>query len=349
MVDKLVRIQRSFLWGGGPDQTKIAWINWETVCLPKEKGGLGIKDINNFNMALLDKWEWNLRQQRGELWAKVLESKYGGWRGLAEAGRAGHKSIWWRDLQKTFSSSHQGQLIRKGMKWKVGSGDQIKFWEDKWTGEEESLAEKYPRLYLISSQQNQIIKSMGMHKDIGWEWILTWRRPLFENEIDSAVSFLTDIADKSIQQQGTDAWVWMGDPEGQYSTRSAYNMLREEAAAGRQEDCFVKLWRIRIPARFAVFAWRLLRDRLPTKQNLRRRQVQITDMLCPFCRSQEEDASHLFLHCSNIKPIWWDTMTWLHIKGAFPLSPKQHFLQHLGVQLDGVRMNRWQYWWLALT
>ena len=144
------------------------------MCLPKEKGGLGIKDINDFNMTLLGKWEWNLRQQRGELWAKVLESKYGGWRGLAEAGRAGHKSLWWRDLQKAFSSSHQGQLIQRGMKWKVGSGDQIKFWEDKWTGEEEALAEKYPRLYLISSQKNQTIRSMGMHKDIGWEWILTW-------------------------------------------------------------------------------------------------------------------------------------------------------------------------------
>jgi len=49
------------------------------VCLPKEKGGLGIKDINSFNMALLGKWEWNLMQHKGELWAKVLESKYKGW------------------------------------------------------------------------------------------------------------------------------------------------------------------------------------------------------------------------------------------------------------------------------
>ena len=349
VVDKLVRIQRRFLWGGGPDQNKIAWISWEAVCLPKKKGGLGIKDINNFNMALLGKWESNLRQHKGELWAKVLESKYGGWRGLAEVDRVGHKSIWWRDLQKALTSSHQGQLIQKGMKWKVGSGDQIKFWEDKWTGEEESLAEKYPRLYLISLQQHQVIRLMGMYKDIGWEWNFTWRRSLFENEIDSAVNFLSDIADKSIQQQGPDAWVWSEDPAAQYSTRNAYNMLGEEGAAGRQEECFEKLWRIRIPARIAVFAWRLIRDRLPTRQNLRRRQVQITDMLCPFCRIQEEGASHLFFHCNKIQPIWWDTMSWLHIKGAFPLSPKQHFLQHLGVQVDGVRTNRWQYWWLALT
>ena len=48
---KLVKIQRRFLWGGGHDQNKIAWISWEKVCLPKERGGLGIKDVNAFNIA----------------------------------------------------------------------------------------------------------------------------------------------------------------------------------------------------------------------------------------------------------------------------------------------------------
>jgi len=78
VVDRLVRIQRQFLWGGGPDQNKMAWIRWDIVCLPKENRGLGIKNISNFNSALLGKWEWNLMQNKGELWARVLESKYGG-------------------------------------------------------------------------------------------------------------------------------------------------------------------------------------------------------------------------------------------------------------------------------
>ena len=75
----------------------------------------------------------------------------------------------------------------------------------------------------------------------------------------------------------------------------------------------------------------------------------MTDLQCPFCRNSEEDASHMFFHCCKIQPIWWDTMSWLQIKGVFPFSPKQDFLQHVGVQLDGLRTNRWQYWWLALT
>ena len=85
VTEKLVSIQRRFLWGGDIDQNKIAWIKWEIVCLPKDKGGLGIKDLNTFNIALLGKWRWNLFQHEGQLWARVLESKYGGWRGLDEA------------------------------------------------------------------------------------------------------------------------------------------------------------------------------------------------------------------------------------------------------------------------
>ncbi|KAL5124322.1 putative ribonuclease H protein [Glycine soja] len=90
---------RRFLWGGGSDQKKIAWIRWETVCLPKERGCLGMKDISTFNLALLGKWKWHLLQNQGELWARVLESKYGGGRGLEEEGRAANESsIWWETL-----------------------------------------------------------------------------------------------------------------------------------------------------------------------------------------------------------------------------------------------------------
>ena len=72
----------------------------------------------------------------------MLFEKKNGVREERRRDRVDHKSIWWRDLQKALFSSHKGQFIQKGLKWKVGSGDQIKFWEDKWTGEEESLAEK---------------------------------------------------------------------------------------------------------------------------------------------------------------------------------------------------------------
>ena len=169
VVERMEGIQRRFLWGGGPEQNKIAWVKWETVCLPKEKGGLGIKDINSFNLALLGKWKWSLFQNHSDLWARVLESKYGGWRSLDGALRDSNDSIWWRDLKLALHHPQQEMVLHSGVVWKVGCGDRIKFWEDRWIDGESTLLAKYPRLYLNSCQQNQLMQQMGDHKDTGWE------------------------------------------------------------------------------------------------------------------------------------------------------------------------------------
>lgn len=66
------------------EERKIPWVNWDMICLPKEKGGLGVQDLKNFNLALLGKWHWNLFHHQGELWARILYSKYGGRRNLDE-------------------------------------------------------------------------------------------------------------------------------------------------------------------------------------------------------------------------------------------------------------------------
>ncbi|KHN44564.1 hypothetical protein glysoja_042713, partial [Glycine soja] len=202
-----------------------------------------------FNLTLLGKWMWHLLQHQGKLWARVLEAKYGGWRGLDEEGRSNLELIWWKDLKRAIHHSHHGKVLQNGLKWKVEVGDKIKFWEDGWICQEESLFEKYPRLYMISSQQHQLIRQLGKHKDSGWEWNFNWRRPLFDSEIDLAITFLSEVEGKSIQHHGSDDWEWTEDPSGIYSTHSAYSLFWEEAAARSQEDCFEELWKIKIPSK----------------------------------------------------------------------------------------------------
>ena len=135
MIDKLVRLQRNFLWGGASDQNKIPLIRWEIVCLPKDQGGLALKDITSLNISLLGKWKWDLFQNQGETWTRVLESKYGGWRSLDGASRSSTESLWWRDLKMVNQHPHQGQQLNRSTMWKVGCGDKFKFWEDKLCGQ----------------------------------------------------------------------------------------------------------------------------------------------------------------------------------------------------------------------
>ena len=111
IIARLEAIQRQFLWGGGMEQRKIAWVKWRTVCQPKDKGGLGIKDLRTFNSALLGKWHWDLFHKQEEQWAKILLSKYGGWRALEEGTRGRNDSIWWKDL--VINLQQQQNLVLK--------------------------------------------------------------------------------------------------------------------------------------------------------------------------------------------------------------------------------------------
>ncbi|RVX02345.1 putative ribonuclease H protein [Vitis vinifera] len=81
---RLEKLQIDFLWGGGNGEKKAHLVNWEMVCVDKEKGGLGLRKLARLNKALLGKWIWRFACAKEELWKKVLEAKYGqedfGWR-----------------------------------------------------------------------------------------------------------------------------------------------------------------------------------------------------------------------------------------------------------------------------
>ena len=158
---------------------------------------------------------------------------------------------------------------------------------------------KYPRLFQISRQQQKLILQMGSFTDSAWEWNLSWRRPLFDNEVASAVGFLEDISHTALQQYAADSRVWKPESNGYYSSKSAYILLQGNSEEGNMDDTFKDLWKLKIPAKASIFAWRLIRDRLPTKSNMRKRQIDINDSLCPFCSIKEETASHLFFDCSK--------------------------------------------------
>ena len=189
-----------------------------------------------------------------------MESKYGGWRGLDEASNDSHASLWWRDLKLAIHNPQYETALQGGIVWKVGSGDKIRFWEDRWLDGDTTLLAKYPRLYLISCQHNQTIQEMGVQEVNGWEWKFEWRRNLFENELVMADCFLNDVNGDIIQPHRRDAWIWKPHPSGQYSIRSVYDVLRGEDFEGDDVKVFEELWKLRIPPKFAVFAWRLLKD-----------------------------------------------------------------------------------------
>jgi len=51
-----------------PIDRKIAWVDWTSVCMPKEEGGLGVRRLREFNVVLLGKWCWRMLVDKEGLW-----------------------------------------------------------------------------------------------------------------------------------------------------------------------------------------------------------------------------------------------------------------------------------------
>ena len=153
-----------------------------------------------------------------------------------------------------FQDHQLNNVLQTGSTWKVGSGDKIKFWEDCWSSDGVALMLKYPRLYQISRQQHKLIQHMGSFSETIWEWNFSWRRPLFDNEVDSAVEFMREISQVVIQQQVPDFWVWKHEPNGHYSTRSACKLLQGDSEDENQDGALHDLWMLKIPAKVSFFA-----------------------------------------------------------------------------------------------
>lgn len=65
VLKQCIQIMAHFLWSGSDYVRKIAWVNWSKLCKPKLARGLGIIDLECFNLALLGKWRNDVFYMRG--------------------------------------------------------------------------------------------------------------------------------------------------------------------------------------------------------------------------------------------------------------------------------------------
>jgi len=115
--------------GWSANYRKISWVDWKSVCSTKEVGGVGVRRIREFNIALLGKWCWRLLVDRESLWFRVMLARYGveGWR-LREGGNAA--STWWCDI----AALRREEWFSDHVSWSVGNGKHTLFWSDVWVG-----------------------------------------------------------------------------------------------------------------------------------------------------------------------------------------------------------------------
>ena len=115
---------RKFWWGYKGEARKIHWVAWRNLCLSKNNGGLGFKDIVNFNLALLGKQVWRLLHNTDSLLYKVFKSKYFPNCSILDDEVKTKGSYTWQSILR--------QVVRLEASWRIGNGESVIIRKDKW-------------------------------------------------------------------------------------------------------------------------------------------------------------------------------------------------------------------------
>jgi hypothetical protein len=93
----------------------------------------------------------------------------------------------------------------------------------------------------------------------------------------------------------------------------------------------------------------LFQNRLPTKENLRRRGININSSIrCVGGCGEFESEEHLFFNCPILSMAWKEIARWLGISVAFAKGGYDHYLMFKGLISGGVKvMERLGILWLS--
>ncbi|GLU14962.1 hypothetical protein SLE2022_314960 [Rubroshorea leprosula] len=117
---------RAFWWGQQEQEKRISWIPWTKMVTSKWHGGLGFKDLEYFDLALLARQAWRLINHPNALWAQVLKAIHFPDVDFVNAQEGSNPSWAWKSLLKGRN------LLQHGLRWNIGSGESVNVWSDAW-------------------------------------------------------------------------------------------------------------------------------------------------------------------------------------------------------------------------
>ena len=298
---------RKFWWGQG-DNRKKHWINWSNLCDSKSVEGMGFRDIQRFNNAMLAKQVWRLFHQRDTLLFRVFSAKYFPNGNILDAPIHPKCSYAWKSILQA------REVIQNGAIWRVGNGQLIDIWNHRW------LSETIPGLVMSPRPDANLDKVSDLLLHNPRQWNLDLIDKVFYPWEANVIRGIY-VSEDSIE----DKLIWPLTPSGDYSVKSAYQMLSSATLTSKASSSSSEgfkgvwkgIWQIRAPNCVRHFMWRAVKDSLPTKMNLYRRHV-VGDALYPLCDETQESILHSLWYCEQAQVVWWS------VRSFAPLYEEHH-------------------------
>lgn len=149
-------------------------------------------------------------------------------------------------------------------------GGETSFWYDEWVGNE-TLKSAFPILFHLRV-------TLGIWMSGRWVCKEMWKTELVEREVEKTNEFTNLINRVTLKKGVKDTWRWKMEKDKNFRTKITYysvyfGSVRPTSSSTTKH--FDMVWSKFIPLKVAATGWRALWNRLPTKDNLLKHEIQI--------------------------------------------------------------------------
>ncbi|GJV95333.1 reverse transcriptase domain-containing protein [Tanacetum coccineum] len=258
---------RGFLWCNGEYKRGKAKVAWDDIYLPKCKGGLGLRSLDLFNMALMTTHIWNIVSNKESLWVRWIHTY-----------KLRNRSFWDLPIKDNVSWGWlkllQLRVLVRSFFWvKLGNGRDTSVWHDSW-------CPHCPLSHFISPQDiySDGFNNQAMVADFvlnnAWTWPQAWI---------AKAPILNLIPAPNLDENTVDCIRWR-DINGVFSEFSVSRAWEAFRPRGNEVNYLKTQDKLR--------QWDV---GINTDLNLLR---------CSLCNTQSDSHAHLFFECPYSSKVW---------------------------------------------
>lgn len=209
------------------------------------------------------------------------------------------------------------------------------FWHDKWANR--SLKESIPELFSYAKDKLITVKGAMSQGDFTNLFQLPLSQIAFEQ-----MQNVQQLVETFPQSEENDKWSYSWG-SGIFHSSMVYRVLVGHSVI---HPTYKWLWKSNCQPKHKVFFWLLIKDRLSTRNILKRRNMQLGTYSCALCNSlTEETVEHLFADCAFAAMCWDLIGVMLPQNGSFPELTSQ-IKDQLNSRffMDAIILMCWTIW-----
>ncbi|XP_022556970.2 uncharacterized protein LOC111205438 [Brassica napus] len=289
LCKRIQSILTRFWWDSSDGTRRMCWVAWDNLTKPKDRGGLGLRDIQLFNQALLAKQAWRLLTNPECLLARVLLGKYCHKRSFLEVELPAVCFHEWRSIL------HGRDLLRGRVGKAIGNGINTKIWKDSWISLDSELKPYGP----IPDHALDLTVADLLTTD------MKWNKKRVEELLPQVATEVQLLHPGHANTE--DIFIWQPLQSGTYTTKSGYYAVSTKELTPLDETTetfgWIKdVWSAKCSPKMKLLLWSIINEAIPLGEQLQKRGIN-SDVQCIKCKGSET-VMHTFFSCPFAQEVW---------------------------------------------